>query len=61
MKEGESMDITMCTANYCPMAHKCYRKEKSEANEFRQSYANLEYTCNEDEGFSSYIPKYINK
>lgn len=48
------MDITMCTSGHCPMRKSCLRA-RGEPNKIRQSYANFEYTCNENDGFSNYI------
>jgi len=45
---------TKCTASGCPMAAKCYRKERGNPN---QIYYNYEYECQEFEGFSSFIPR----
>lgn len=46
-------DITMCSSNNCPIRASCYR---SKANvEKIQSWANFEYTCNENSGFEDFI------
>ena len=47
-------DITMCTSNGCPVKDSCYRAQATPDE--LQSYSNLEYTCNENDGFSYYIP-----
>ena len=46
-------DITMCTSTNCSMKEECYRA--SAKPELLQSYANFEYTCNENSGFEDYI------
>lgn len=59
MKGGIKLeDITMCTANGCPMADKCYRHSKGDLDDIYQNYYNFEYTCNEGSGFEDYL-RYI--
>ena len=50
----------MCVSMHCPMREKCYRAT-AKPDQFLQSYANFEYTCNEDSGFDDYIRKEDNK
>jgi len=47
-------DVTMCTSNECPVKDTCYRAQATPDK--LQSYSNFEYTCNENNGFSYYIP-----
>lgn len=47
-------DITMCTSTNCPEYNKCYRAQAM-AGQY-QSWANFEYTCNENSEFEDYIP-----
>jgi hypothetical protein len=54
-------DITLCTAIGCPMANKCARKTEGDSDNLNQSYANLEYGCNENNGFSDFIPLCIGR
>jgi len=57
IKEGyKTLDIIMCTAIGCDYANKCYRHTKGNDDDINQSYANLEYGCNSNSGFSDYIP-----
>ena len=48
-------DITMCTANGCPMADRCYRHTQGDTDNPNQSWVNFEYTCNERSSFNNYI------
>ena len=47
-------DITMCTSIDCPMKDTCYRIQATPEPRW-QSYANFEYTCNENSGYEDYI------
>ena len=47
-------DITMCSSNNCPIRASCYRT-KANSDKW-QNWCNFEYTCNENNGFSDYIP-----
>lgn len=49
-------DLTLCTATNCTYANKCYRHTQGDPDNPYQSWANLEFTCHEYEGFSSFIP-----
>ena len=46
-------DITMCSSNNCPIRASCYRTKTNV--EKIQSWANFEYTCNENSGFEEFI------
>lgn len=54
------VDITMCTSENCPMKFSCYRANADPDSQW-QSYANFEYTCHEDSGFSDYIKDFREK
>jgi hypothetical protein len=48
-------DITKCCNNEnCPNRNSCYRVLVQDDK--YQSWANFEYTCNENNGFEYYIP-----
>ena len=47
-------DITMCMSTECPERKTCYRA-MAKPDKY-QSYANFEYTCNEESGFEDYMP-----
>ena len=47
------IDITKCSSNCCPHKNDCYRVQ-AKPNPI-QSYANFEYTCNENSGFCDFI------
>lgn len=47
------MDVTKCTSEHCPMKDSCYRSQPKEND--NQTCYNYEYTCNEYNGFCSYI------
>ena len=49
-------NITLCTANGCPMADECAKKTRGDPDNINQSYANLEYFCHCDNGFPDFIP-----
>lgn len=46
--------MTMCTSTECPMRKECYRTVSD--SDDRQDYFNYEYSCNENSGFSDFIP-----
>lgn len=46
-------DITMCSTNNCPMRASCYRVKAKD--DVYQSWANFEYTCNENNGYPDYV------
>ena len=50
-------DITMCSTNNCPMRASCYRVKAKD--DVYQSWANFEYTCNENNGYPDYIASKI--
>ena len=50
-------DISMCSSDNCPMKDKCYRSTAT-ASKY-QSYSNFEYTCNENSGYTDFIPTKI--
>lgn len=47
-------DITMCSSEYCPVKDQCYRVT-AKPNKFAQSWANFEYTCNENSEFNDFV------
>lgn len=47
-------DITMCTSENCPMRKECYRIQANPNT--HQIWSNFEYVCNENNGFSDFIP-----
>lgn len=46
-------DITMCTSENCPVKDKCYRTQATPGT--WQSWANFEYSCNEENGFEEFL------
>jgi len=47
-------DITMCMSTECPERKNCYRA-MAKPDRY-QSYADFEYTCNEESGFEDFMP-----
>ena len=47
-------DISMCSSDNCPMKDKCYRSTATVSK--YQSWSNFEYTCNENSGYTDFIP-----
>ena len=46
--------MTMCTSTECPVREECYRADFD--SDDRQDYFNYEYSCNDNSGFSDFVP-----
>lgn len=49
--------MTMCTSTECQMRKECYRNNSDSDNQ--QDCFNYEYSCNENSGFSNFVPKKV--